>query len=142
MTNNQKSGGELLPCPMCGSEPYPVPQTCGYSGPGVVHRYRILCPNCKTQTGECVSPEAANNSWQSGHAYVPVEAARTPSPVKVSGEEGERARIVEWLRGADESLPDLDRDSPSAARQAVYCIELADAIERGDHLSTIEEPRG
>lgn len=46
------------------------------------------------------------------------------------------ARIVEWLRGADNSLPDLDSDYASAARQAVYCIDLADAIERGDHLST------
>ena len=86
MTNDQiKSGGELKACGWCGSPPYSVPQTCEYSRPGVVHRYRILCPNCETQTGECITPEAAIRSWQAGYAYVPLAVARTPAK---PGEDG------------------------------------------------------
>ena len=93
MTNDHiKSGGELKACHWCGSSPYSVPQTCQYSGPGVVHRYRILCPSCKTQTGECITPEAAIKSWQAGYAYVPLAAARTPAK---AGEDGVQIDIGE-----------------------------------------------
>ena len=103
MTDQIKSGGELKDCHWCGSSPYSVPQTCQYSGPGVVHRYRILCPSCKTQTGECITPEAAIKSWQAGYAYVPLAAARTPAKAEEDGVE----RVARAICKANGSNPDM-----------------------------------
>ena len=71
-------------------------------------------------------PKAAIDAF-----YTLATPARTDDPAQPS----ERERIVAWLRGADNGLPDLDHDTMSAYRQAVYCLRIADAIERGDHLA-------
>lgn len=67
---------ELRDCPWCGGRPYDVPQTCEYSYPGIVHRFRVLCPMCKTQTPECKTEELAVAAWQRGDAMVWISEAR------------------------------------------------------------------
>ena len=60
----------------------------------------------------------------------------SPTPAKAGEDGDERAQIVAWLlRHADGELSNNYHVQRAAKA-------FAEAIERGDHLSSIEEPRG
>jgi len=116
MTEQKDLRSALEACPFCKHAPYDVPQTCFHSDGVRAHRYRVLCPNCGTQSPEYDTPDEAVGGWNGGVAYVPVQAVRASDTIGSGGGEAV-AKLQEELAQTLEELIDHNGDSMDDARQ-------------------------